>query len=149
MSTSLATASRKKIPSACRALVVDSSVEMGRLLEMVLEECGYDTRVVADREAFLDVLHAFSPDIVLLDLLMPGIGGSEAFEALHAQHADARVIATAGSEICECPVALQTALQLGAMVVLLKPFECVHLEAALRAAAAHAGHSTRSDRLLD
>ena len=60
-----------------RILAVDDSPEALSLLEKVLKREGYEVMVVQDGTAALEVLSSQAFDLVLLDVMMPGVDGFE------------------------------------------------------------------------
>jgi PAS domain S-box-containing protein len=83
---------------ARKVLVVDDNVDAADTLGLLLQSLGHDTRVVYDGAAALDAVLDFKPDIVLLDLGMPGLDGYEVARRLRKlkrkQHF--RVVAVTG-----------------------------------------------------
>jgi len=67
---------------APRLLVVDDEPDVALLLEMALRRQGYDVTTVASGEEAIEQAEADPPDCVLLDIMMPGIGGLEACRRL-------------------------------------------------------------------
>lgn len=67
---------------AVRLLLVDDQPEMRRLCEVVLRADGFVVTSAANVEEAEVALHASLPDVVLLDLCMPGIDGYSMAEAL-------------------------------------------------------------------
>jgi putative two-component system response regulator len=65
-----------------RILVVDDDADVAVLLRMTLEAEGYGVRVAADGQQALDAVAADVPDLVVLDLDMPNMGGLEVCERL-------------------------------------------------------------------
>ncbi len=84
---------------AHRVLVVDDIERNARLLADVLGAKGYETRTAASGEAALAAIAAEPPDLVLLDVMMPGLSGYDVCRAIRAQPALAML-----------PVVLVTAL---------------------------------------
>ena len=80
-------------------LVVDDTPSHLRLLWYVLSEQGYRVRVVADGQRALESVRADPPDLILLDILMPGMGGYEVCRQLKAQPAT-----------CDIPIIFLSAL---------------------------------------
>jgi len=68
-----------------RILVVDDVPENVRLLEAVLEAHGYDTVSATDGRAALELAQAADPDLVLLDVAMPGLDGYAVCRQLRGQ----------------------------------------------------------------
>ena len=60
---------------AARILVVDDVAENVRLLEAVLTPRGYDVLTASDGVAALEVVESDQPDLILLDVMMPGLDG--------------------------------------------------------------------------
>jgi DNA-binding NarL/FixJ family response regulator len=63
-------------------LVVDDSSETLSLLTQTLDQAGFTVLVATDGEAALDLINHITPDLVLMDALMPGIGGFETCKRL-------------------------------------------------------------------
>jgi CheY-like chemotaxis protein len=60
---------------AARILVVDDDPDLRRVLTLALADEGYDVRAVPDGQEALDLLEAWRPRVILLDLMMPGGDG--------------------------------------------------------------------------
>jgi CheY-like chemotaxis protein len=60
---------------AARVLVVDDDSELRRVLALALADEGYDVRAAPDGWAALELLEAWRPRVILLDLMMPGMDG--------------------------------------------------------------------------
>ncbi len=113
-----------------KILIVDDEPVNVALLEEILVENGY-TRFesVLDSKLALEVYKTFSPDLVLLDLMMPPPDGFAILESLRADAGDTFlpvVILTADTN----EETKRRALETGATDFLLKPFD--HVEVALR-----------------
>jgi CheY-like chemotaxis protein len=68
-----------------RVLIVDDEPGFTRLLKLNLHHTGrYTAEVVNDAAEAVQVAERFAPDIVLLDVMMPGLDGSEVADRLHA-----------------------------------------------------------------
>lgn len=67
-------------------LVVDDEHEICDLLQMYLEQEGYRVHCVHDGIAALDAVSQFQPDIILLDILLPKLGGIEVCSHLRRQN---------------------------------------------------------------
>jgi PAS domain S-box-containing protein len=81
-----------------RILVVDDNVDAAATLEMLLKSLGHETCVVHDGVGALQMADEFHPDIVLLDLGMPGLDGYETARRLRAlkEERSFRIIAITG-----------------------------------------------------
>ena len=85
-------------PPGLRVMVVDDNVDTAASVSMLLEQAGCETKFVHDGRAALEAVDAFCPQIVLLDIGLPGIDGYEVARRLRAKpkHADLRLIAISG-----------------------------------------------------
>lgn len=92
-----------------------------------------------DGEEALRVCSELKPDVVLMDLKMPGMNGDQATEALRQAQPEAKVIALTGFQE---RTQVQAALEAGAIGYLLKNVSADELACAIRAA--HAGQATLS-----
>jgi len=111
-------------------------------LKRVLEEDELQVDVAADAETALVQLNRQAYDLVILDIIMPGMDGVELLRRLRAEFPGLRVIAISGGGNFELsgygPDAVTTraylaaAANVGADAVLAKPFETAELEALIR-----------------
>ncbi len=112
-----------------RVLVVDDAPFLRRQLRDILEGAGYE--VVAEGEdgaAAVALYDAHQPDVVTLDLVMPGRSGLEALGELRARRPRPRVVVC--SSLGDEPTIL-AALRLGARDYVLKPLSPNRLLAAV------------------
>lgn len=65
-----------------KAVIIDDEAQIRRLLRMVLEARGYEVSEAADGTAGLQEIAFHRPDVVLLDLGLPGLGGIEVLKRL-------------------------------------------------------------------
>src|SRR4051812_3192622 len=79
-----------------RVLVVDDNVDAAESLGLLLKSLGHDTCVVYDGIAAIRMAEAFRPDIVLLDLGMPGIDGFETARRLRGLNKQFKIVAVTG-----------------------------------------------------
>jgi len=68
-----------------RILVIDDNVDATRILRIMLELDGHSVRALNDGSAALDTIRAFDPQVVLLDIGMPGMDGYEVARRLRAE----------------------------------------------------------------
>ncbi len=113
-----------------RALIVDDDVSMTMVVESVLRRSGMDTRVINDPTLALPMLETFTPDVILLDLHMPGISGLELLSLFraHTKTAFTPVVLISGDENQERRYETLTA---GGDDYLIKPLRPKHLVAAV------------------
>ncbi len=115
-------------------LVVDDESGILQTLEILLRAEGFAPHVAQGGKAALERIPQLSPDIVLSDVRMPGVGGVEVLAAARAHDPDVPVI------LMTAQATLQTAMQAvnaGAFYYIQKPFRNDELVAILRRAAEH------------
>lgn len=111
-------------------LVVEDNVELARQIASALTEAGHDPIVVHAGEKALDKTKATQFDLIVLDIILPGIDGFEVLRHLRAQHLASRVLMlTARGEVKD----RVAGLQLGADDYLPKPFAMGELVARVKA----------------
>jgi CheY-like chemotaxis protein len=88
-------------PRARHVLIVEDNLDQAETLRMVLSDKGHTLELAASGPAALEAARRRRPDIVLLDLGLPGLDGIEVAKRLRLEHGDAiRIIAISayGSE---------------------------------------------------
>ena len=81
-----------------RILVVEDSHTQAEFLRLLLESAGYAVKVTSDGEAALGILRTSHFDLVLTDVVMPGIDGVELCRRVKADPGSAHASARGGSE---------------------------------------------------
>jgi CheY-like chemotaxis protein len=111
-----------------RILIVDDEEPMRLLLAQHVAELGADVALAGTCEAALRLVRDNAYDVILLDMLMPGIGGAEVLKRIRTDSANqgtpvviVSVLATS-SDVRE-RMSAQKALALGANAVLAKPVD--------------------------
>jgi two-component system response regulator MtrA len=66
-----------------KILVVDDDESVTQLLKMLLTMEGHQPSVLNDSTRVLEMLNTLDPDLIMLDLMMPGLSGFELCELLH------------------------------------------------------------------
>ena len=112
-----------------RIMVIDDNREMLNLLNRLLEMEGFDATVVTDGDSALTLLEEVDPDLVILDIMMPGLDGFQTLDLIRERSDVPVIMLTARSEV----TALQRALFLGADDYIRKPFSTRALIARIRA----------------
>ncbi|MEW6544741.1 MAG: response regulator [Nitrospirota bacterium] len=118
----------KQKEKAATILIVDDEVEIGELVGEFLKRRGYLVKTATSGEQALTMIKQEPPDLVLLDIYMPGINGVEVLRRLQAMNSPAGVIMLTASQ--EEPL-LKTAMDLGAFDVLSKPVDLSQVELAV------------------
>ncbi|PYK09002.1 MAG: DNA-binding response regulator, partial [Verrucomicrobia bacterium] len=113
-----------------RVLVVEDDVRLARQIASALTEAGHDPIIVHDGEHALDKTTETPFDLIVLDIILPGIDGFGVLQNLRSQHVASRVLMlTARGEVKD----RVTGLQLGADDYLPKPFAMRELVARVNA----------------
>ena len=112
-----------------RVLIVEDDVDIADVLRRSLRNEGYEVRTSADGTEALDVAAGFFPDLVVLDLGLPGLDGIEVCRRLRSDGDVPILMLTARAETED----RVTGLDSGADDYLVKPFERQELLARIRA----------------
>jgi PAS domain S-box-containing protein len=79
-----------------RVLVVDDNADAALALVMLLKTLGHEARIAHDGPSALQVFGELAPDIVLLDIGLPGMTGYEVAREMRKRRADVRIVAVTG-----------------------------------------------------
>jgi two-component system KDP operon response regulator KdpE len=118
-----------------RVLVVDDEAEVRTAVRRGLELMGYEIEVASDGLEGVSKVEAWRPDVVLLDLAMPRMGGLSAIENIRTWSKVPIIVLSVMGEEADKVRALET----GADDYLTKPFGLQELHARIRVAMRHAG----------
>ncbi|EIJ80285.1 two-component response regulator [Bacillus methanolicus PB1] len=112
-----------------KVLIVDDQFGIRILLNEVLQKEGYDTYQAANGVHAIEIVTKYSPDLVLLDMKIPGMDGIEILKRMKVIDPDIRVIImTAYGELDM----IQEAKELGALTHFAKPFDIDDIRAAVK-----------------
>src|SRR5512147_1202027 len=104
-----------------KILIVDDDVIITDLMKMLVSMEGHQPTTVNDSTQAIDVADSVRPDLITLDLMMPGLTGIELCELLHNDPRFANipvVIVSARDD----PASMEKAFQVGAKDYITKPF---------------------------
>jgi two-component system response regulator MtrA len=110
-------------------LVVDDDASLAEMLSIVLRQEGFDSRLCGRGDEALDVFRDYQPDLVLLDLMLPGLDGIEVCKQIRAESGVPIVMLTAKGDTIDVVVGLES----GADDYVVKPFKPKELVARIRA----------------
>lgn len=125
--------SRPPAPPRGRVVVVDDNPEIRATLEEFLSLAGYETRSAADGTAAIRDIVQAPPDVVLLDIEMPGLRGVDALPAILAVAPTVKVIMVSGTTDLNLA---KRALAYGAFDYVVKPIDFTYLTQSLESALA-------------
>ncbi|MEO9138395.1 MAG: MtrAB system response regulator MtrA [Jatrophihabitans sp.] len=116
-----------------RVLVVEDDAPLADMLGIVLRTDGFDPAFVADGSLALQAFRDTRPDVVLLDLMLPGMSGIDVCRLIRAESGTPIIMLTAKTDTVDVVLGLES----GADDYVLKPFKPKELVARMRARLRH------------
>jgi DNA-binding response OmpR family regulator len=126
-------------------LVVDDAENIVELLRLYLEQAGYATIAAADGPAAIDLHRRHRPDLVVLDVMLPGLDGFEVCRAIRREADTPILMLTARSDDVDAIVGLE----LGADDYVTKPFNPRALVARVKAILRRSDPAVRGARPIE
>jgi two-component system, OmpR family, response regulator MtrA len=117
------------IASKGRVLVVDDDASLAEMLMIVLRQEGFEGRICPRGDLAIESFREFRPDLVLLDVMLPGKDGIDVCKEIRAESGVPIVMLTAKGDTVDVVVGLET----GADDYVVKPFKPKELVARIRA----------------
>ncbi len=112
-----------------KILIVDDDMNIAELISLYLKKECFDTLIVNDGEAAIQQFASYQPNLVLLDLMLPGIDGYEVCREIRKTSSVPIIMLSAKGEIFDKVLGLE----LGADDYVIKPFDSKELVARVRA----------------
>lgn len=112
-----------------KILIVDDDSNIADLISLYLMKECYETRIVGDGEAALAAVSAFEPDLILLDLMLPGVDGYQVCREVRSSKDTPIIMLSAKGEIFDKVLGLE----MGADDYMEKPFDSKELVARVKA----------------
>lgn len=112
-----------------RIMIVDDDPSIAELISLYLEKECYDTRIESDGEAALKAFPEYRPDMILLDLMLPGIDGYQVCRQIRVESDVPIMMLSAKGEVFDKVLGLE----LGADDYMIKPFDSKELVARVKA----------------
>lgn len=112
-----------------KILIVDDDNNIAELISLYLTKECFDTKIVNDGEEALQAFEQYSPNLILLDLMLPGIDGYQVCREVRAKSNVPIIMLSAKGEIFDKVLGLE----LGADDYILKPFDSKELVARVKA----------------
>jgi DNA-binding response OmpR family regulator len=125
-----------------RILVVEDEPMVSEVVERYLRRDGYDVLAVHDGNSALDAFQRFQPDLIVLDLMLPGIDGMEVCRWIRARSDTPIIILTARSE----EIDKLLGLEMGGDDYVTKPFSPRELAARVKTVLRRSGGRTEISR---
>ncbi len=110
-------------------LVVDDDASLAEMLSIVLRQEGFESRIVERGDEALEAFREYQPDLVLLDLMLPGKDGIDVCRLIRAESGVPIVMLTAKGDTIDVVLGLES----GADDYIVKPFMPKELIARIRA----------------
>ena len=117
-----------------RVLVIDDDEMARTLVKRILVGVGHQVEEALDGAEGLQLFGKSPPDLVLTDINMPGLDGHDVIEAILELHAEVPIIAISGGGATAKDELLEKASALGAVEIIMKPFEFGQLVGAVERA---------------
>ena len=108
-----------------KLLIVDDEIEICDFLKSFFEERNYEVKTASSGRAALTAVEQFKPSIVLLDIKMPGMDGTQVLETIKKKFPRIKVIMVTALETNE---KIEEAVRLGADNYITKPLSLEYLE---------------------
>ena len=112
-----------------KILIVDDDANIAELISLYLTKECYETMIVNDGEDALSVFDSFAPNLILLDLMLPGIDGYQVCREIRAKSSTPIIMLSAKGEVFDKVLGLE----LGADDYIIKPFDSKELVARVKA----------------
>lgn len=112
-----------------KILIVDDDENIAELIKLYLNKECFDTSIAADGEAALQILKTYQPDLVLLDIMLPGIDGYEVLREIRKASNLPVIMLSAKGETFDKVLGLE----LGADDYIMKPFDSKEMVARVKA----------------
>ena len=112
-----------------KILIVDDDVNIAELISLYLTKECFDTRTVNDGEEALAVFGQYAPNLILLDLMLPGIDGYQVCREVRSKANVPIIMLSAKGEIFDKVLGLE----LGADDYIMKPFDSKEMVARVKA----------------
>lgn len=68
-----------------KILIIDDDKDLNRLTKIVLTKEGYEVEILHDAESGVNYAKEYNPDLILMDMMLPGMSGAEAVKKIKAE----------------------------------------------------------------
>ena len=112
-----------------KILIVDDDENIAELISLYLTKECFDTKIVYNGEDALSAFESYHPNLILLDLMLPGIDGYQVCREIRAKSATPIIMLSAKGEVFDKVLGME----LGSDDYIMKPFESKEMVASVRA----------------
>lgn len=126
---------------ATKILIIEDDVNIAELLHLYLEKEGFETKVAHDGGEGLDLFRSWSPNLILLDVMLPVLDGWSVCKKVRAESDTPIIMMTAKGETTD----KVNGLEMGADDYIVKPFEMKEVLARIHAVLRRYGVETTSE----
>lgn len=105
-----------------KILIIDDDTQYRALVRRMLEADGYEVVDAREAKSGHELFDEANPDVVITDILMPGVDGIELIRRLRQEGRSVPIIAISGGGYCPPDLYLLSSQYLGATLTLSKPF---------------------------
>ncbi len=112
-----------------KILVVDDDTNISELIDLYLTKECFEVKCVEDGESALEAMKSFGPNLILLDLMLPGMDGYQVCRELRKEYLTPIIMLSAKGEVFDKVLGLE----LGADDYIIKPFDTKELVARVKA----------------
>ena len=112
-----------------KILIVDDDNNIAELISLYMTKECFETKIVNDGESALEAVESFEPNLILLDLMLPGIDGYQVCREVRAKNTVPIIMLSAKGEVFDKVLGLE----LGADDYMEKPFDTKELVARVKA----------------
>ena len=112
-----------------KILIVDDDNNIAELIALYLTKECYETQIVNDGESVMPAMESFSPNLILLDIMLPGMDGYQVCREVRMKHSVPIIMLSAKGEVFDKVLGLE----LGADDYMEKPFDSKELVARAKA----------------
>jgi len=133
------------VPEGIKILVVDDDTHIAELISLYLNKEGYETKEVYNGREAINVFSSYSPHLVILDLMLPGMDGYQVCGEIRKVSSAPIIMLTARSETFDKVLGLE----MGADDYIVKPFEPKEMVARVKAVLRrYEKNDSNTDRLI-
>ena len=112
-----------------KILIVDDEENIAKLISLYLTKECYETRIEHDGQSALDAFKEYAPNLILLDIMLPGLDGYEVCREIRRESKVPIIMLSAKTEVFDKVLGLE----LGADDYIIKPFDSKELVARVKA----------------